>query len=678
MIPIKLHIAGFLSYREPVELDFTSFDLACISGANGAGKSSLLDAITWSLFGQARKRDDALINLQSKAAEVALTFAYEGNTYRVVRTLPRGKATTLEFQVFNEPAASWKALTERTTRETQARIDSVLRLDYETFVNASFFLQGKADQFTQQTATKRKDLLGSILGLEVWETYRERTAVRRKGLEEEVNAVDGRMAEIDAELAEEDQRKGRLTELEGNLRQLTTARAAHESQLDQIRKISASLAEQRRLAETLAQTLSRSNLALSGLQGRIDEKQSERDAYTDLVKRAKAVESAYQGWQDALQEVARLDAVANQFHENNEERQPLLREIASERARLEEEKRGLDEQADALATQAPAAAALAQQIADDRASLAEAEAKLAARAALDKTVQAGRERQAELKAENEQLKGEMEDLKARIERLRVADGATCPLCGQELSAKHRKSTLAELEGSGRSMGDRFRANMAESKSLAQEITAGEKEIGALLQFDAARLTHSNAVTQLTERLDVLQRQSKEWEKSGAKRLKELIKALEKETFAAEARKQLAKLDKELARLGYDASAHDTARQIELKARGAEEEFRKLESAREVSKQIEGEIKNLRAESAQRETEIRDQQKQLEAVTEVLSAAEAQAPDLETAERELLTLREQENQARDQVGAARQKVDVLVTLRVRHKDLAERRDGFQQR
>ena len=54
MIPITLHISGFLSYRDPVDIDFTGLDLACISGANGAGKSSLLDAITWVLFGQAR------------------------------------------------------------------------------------------------------------------------------------------------------------------------------------------------------------------------------------------------------------------------------------------------------------------------------------------------------------------------------------------------------------------------------------------------------------------------------------------------------------------------------------------------------------------------------------------------------------------------------------------------
>ena len=99
MIPITLTLSGFLSYRDPVEIDFTSFDLACIAGRNGAGKSSLLDAITWSLFGQARKRDDSLINAQSETAEVSLTFEYEGNLYRVTRAKKRSKSTVLEFQI---------------------------------------------------------------------------------------------------------------------------------------------------------------------------------------------------------------------------------------------------------------------------------------------------------------------------------------------------------------------------------------------------------------------------------------------------------------------------------------------------------------------------------------------------------------------------------------------------
>ena len=146
MIPIHLYLSGFLSYLDPVDVDFESFDLACISGQNGAGKSSLLDAITWALFGEARRRDDSLINNNAEAAEVVFIFDYEGSRYKVQRSKPKGKTTLLEFSQQDEDGA-WKLLTEATLRATDERIVKTLRLDYETFINASFFLQGKADQF---------------------------------------------------------------------------------------------------------------------------------------------------------------------------------------------------------------------------------------------------------------------------------------------------------------------------------------------------------------------------------------------------------------------------------------------------------------------------------------------------------------------------------------------------
>src|SRR5512141_247078 len=111
MIPLKLSINGFLSYRKLTELDFQTFDLACIAGQNGAGKSSLLDAMTWALFGQARKRDESLINSACDAAEVRFTFGYENNFYRIQRTMPRGKTSILEFHILQGgdlAAGAWK------------------------------------------------------------------------------------------------------------------------------------------------------------------------------------------------------------------------------------------------------------------------------------------------------------------------------------------------------------------------------------------------------------------------------------------------------------------------------------------------------------------------------------------------------------------------------------------
>src|SRR5690606_4702816 len=136
----------------------------------------------------------------------------------------------------------------------------------ETFINASFFLQGKADQFTQKKASERKSILGTILGLEIWDMYKERTAERRKSIERDVDEIDGRIAEIDAELAEEDERRRRLEELEGTLKQLSAARAAQESTLETIKKNAAVLNEQRKLLETLERALEKSRASLAGLE----------------------------------------------------------------------------------------------------------------------------------------------------------------------------------------------------------------------------------------------------------------------------------------------------------------------------------------------------------------------------------------------------------------------------
>ena len=677
MIPRHLRISGFLSYRDPADLDFNSFELACISGHNGAGKSSLLDALTWVLFGEARGKGMDVINLHKdvKAAEVALIFEYEGNVFRVQRTLPRGKSTVLEFQV--QDKENWKPLTEKTTRDTQARIEQTLRLDYETFINASFFLQGKADQFTQKKASERKTVLGTILGLEVWDEFKDRTAERRKLIEREVDEIDGRIAEIDTELSEEDVRKSRLAELETTLKQLSSTRAVQESALENIRKNAALLAEQRKHIETLAASLERVRFSLRGLEIRLSEKESDRINYANLISREKEIETAYKGWQKARKELEEHDQVAVKFREYEKDRTPLLEQIATEKARLEEEQRSLLIEQEEIGSQSDSVNMLNLEIEKSQAELQDAEAKVIERADLENRKNAARERQAFLKAENEALKESMNSLKERIESLKAADGATCPLCGQDLTDKHRQSTLEQLEEEGKQKGDKFRANKTENDGLEKELADISSNIAKLANVENDRLKYSSMISQLTERVETLQAAVKDWERSGKERLADVTKILEKESFAADARKQLAKLDKELAKLGYDAAAHEAVRLTVTHGRSTEEEFNSLKSAREVNKQIESEISNLESEIENRRTEIVSLDTDYQVSLKNLQTAEGASPNLDIVERELYTLREDENRTRDLVGAARQKVDVLTTLRGRKKDFDGQREELNQ-
>ena len=166
-----------------------------------------------------RKHDESVINLNSSQAAVSLIFRYEGNDYKVTRTNPRGNTSQLDLYIRDDSKGkiSWNTLTERTLRETDQKIVEILRLDYESFVNASFFLQGEADQFTQQTPASRKRILSKILGLEIWEEYRMRAQISRRSAESELDRLEGRIAELLAELGEEEDRKIQLLSLEKKL-----------------------------------------------------------------------------------------------------------------------------------------------------------------------------------------------------------------------------------------------------------------------------------------------------------------------------------------------------------------------------------------------------------------------------------------------------------------------------
>src|SRR5258706_2222797 len=714
MIPVRLKLSGFLSYLEPVELDFTSFELACISGANGAGKSSLLDAITWALFGQARKRDEALIHTAAQAAEVTFTFGYEQNFYRVQRILPRGKGTILEFQILDGgsktvdrepktkdrgpsivdrsskkgraaetshhrppstvhgPEATWRPLTERTLRETQARIESILRLDYDTFVNASFFLQGKADQFTQQRPADRKRILASILGLEAWEVYRERTAERRKAIERELDLAEGRLSEINVELGEGPARKEHLAELESQLEQMHTARKAHENTLENMKRMAASLAEQRRLVEALSVALARSREKQAEGQARLAAREAERAAQADLVQRATQVETAYHAWQVARADLEKWEAAEARFHRFEKRRQPSLDAINTEKARLEQEGQSLGVQASVVSEQQLLIVNLKSEIELAEKALAEIETRLILRSVIDGKLRAEREHFSELEGENKRLKIEMDELKVRIDQMSRIEGAICPLCGQPLSEEHRLSTLEQLTAEGKDKGDGWRSNKAVMETLTVELKELENRLNGFAQVEDQRLHQAGQVSSLTERMDGLQKSAAEWGTNGAPRLAQIETLLQNETYAAEARAELAEVDAELAAVGYDAAAHDGARRAESAGRATEAEYRALEAARAALAPLEREIAGLHAEIQTRQAEIQDQEDEYASAAASLARAEQEAPDVDTAYDELLRLQESENRLRDEVGASRQKVSVLDDLRTRKTDFETRR------
>ena len=684
MIPLRLRLSGFLSYRDPVELDFTRFDLACISGANGAGKSSLLDAMVWALFGQARKRDETLIHThpENKAAEVIFVFAYEGNLFRVQRSLARGKSTLLEFQLYQGEAGAvpddldavllergaWKPLTGSTLRETQSLIQNTLRMDYETFTNASFFLQGKADQFTQQRPADRKRILGSILGLEIWEVYKERAAERRKSLESQIAALQGSLQEINLELAEEASRTTRLSQLRTELERLAQVRQVQTSALENIRRAAATLNEQRRLVDALTRQVDATSRRRNELQTRSQSRQAELNTCQELLGRTAAIQAAYAVWQQTLQELQRWDETAARFHDQEPRRQGPLKIIAIEEGRLRAEKQALAAQQTGLRDEQNTLAASAAQRQTSQQKLDEINAQLQTRAEVENDLRQARQRLADARAENPRLKAEMDDLKARINRLQTMEGSICPFCGQPLEPEQRELLVTDLFSQGVERGDRWRANRILLDQADQVVNGLEARLAGFARLEAEAQMHQRTLDQAAIRLQQFAERQAAWEQTGAPRLAEIDRLLAEQSFAQAARQELAVLDAELKAIGYDAAEHDAVRRREIGGRSAEAELRELEKARATQAALEREIALVQTQQAEVEIELAQQRQELAAASALMAQAQAQSPDLAAAERQLFAMQEQENRLRLEVGAAQQKVEVLEDLKLRKKEL----------
>jgi exonuclease SbcC len=351
MIPTELTLRNFMCYREDTNgaaltLPFDGLHVVCLSGENGAGKSALLDAITWALWGRARTADDDLIAQGASEMVVELTFQLGDQRYRVARRRQRGRTGprggqsagkgALDLHVF--AGATWKPIAEATIRETQDRINDLLRMSYDTFINASFLLQGRADEFTARTPSERKQVLADILDLSVYTRLEERAKVRARAADDQSKGLRGRIENIAQQAEQAPFWREKVAEAEQRITALQTqitALQAHAHEIEaQLRALDTQASERKatllRLSELQAEQQRRIN-EITLVQERIT-------AAAALVARRDAIAAGVHALQAAQAERERLEEVRGRYFQLDQERASLkqaLRDALNE-LRLQE------------------------------------------------------------------------------------------------------------------------------------------------------------------------------------------------------------------------------------------------------------------------------------------------------------------------------------------------------
>jgi len=557
-------------------------------------------------------------------------------------------------------------LDEHTISSTQAKINRLLRMDYETFINSAFLMQGRADEFTSKTPAERKRILGEILGLDLYDRLEERAKEKVRLKEDEELKLKARIEEMEREIQRlpeyekaVKQAEAQVAELGGRLRKAEEEWQALQDKLKELEF------KERRLKD-LEQQLGRDEEDLRKLDGQIESSRKRLEEYRAILAREEEIRQGLAALEEARRRNSEFQSRLMKLRPLEEKCSALKYAVAQARRELEwqlekagEEAKKLEEKASLI----PKLEADLEKVREELASLEPLEEEAEEKR---RRFQEAKETLAALKAQNEEAKNEMNRLKERIEILKKAE-ARCPLCGQELSPERRDEVVERLYAEGQELKRLFRERQDEMRELRAAAERWGKELRSLearlrekerLQRQEATLEQSlGEAREALTRLEGLRASIAEVEKKLADKL-----------YAQKEQEELARVEEKIRSLAYDEKAHKALQEEIQQLRRWEEEERKLRTAAENLSREEEMLRQQEETRRQKAEAIKARREEMEALARELERLSAVAEEAREKAVAVEVLQEEERKARERLAAARQQVDYARRLESEREEL----------
>ncbi len=497
MRPLRLEIKGFTSFRDEQVIDFDSLESPfAIVGPTGSGKSSVLDAMTYALFGEVdrvdEKRTREMVSQGQPRMAVALEFEVDGERWRVTRSMPRNGATRILVQ--RRDGGEWRQAGEGAdrVREANRMLRETIGLDFDGFTRSVLLPQGKFSAFMSGDAAQRREILTDLLGLSVFDRMGRRARQIAKESNDRAATYDELIASQFAEATPEALEAARLLAVDAGQRhgKLVGAAEAVTAILERWKSVTDAVRELRACASDasgVANAVGRQASALS----KLVEESSAADATIRTAAEAAGVAAG------------EAEATAQVFEAAEREHG-----TAADLARAGEQARALVAARAEVERRGAAAAAAAGRVPDaaEAASVAEEELARAATTAADSAAAAAATTDALREVEH------ADTVAALVGSLAVGD--PCPVCGEPLDAipaspgakavrdaraadeRARKQSDAADAGVGTAQRNLDRAR--------SDVTVAEKEAAAAAQeLDGCRLTEAELEKAVAESLGEL-------------------------------------------------------------------------------------------------------------------------------------------------------------------------------
>ncbi|RXK46179.1 DNA double-strand break repair ATPase Rad50 [Halorientalis pallida] len=678
-----------------------------IHGLNGSGKSSLLEACFFALYG-ARALDETLdevVTIGAEDATVELWFSHGGGSYHVERRVrvTDDRATTAKC-VLETPEATYEG-----ARDVRGHVGELLRMDHEAFVNCAYVRQGEVNKLINASPADRQDMIDDLLQLGKLEEYRERASKARLGVK---HVRDGKRELLD-DLAAQIERKA-AQGLHDRLNALQTERKDLEAEIERFdenrqeavktRDEAAAVLEEHEEKRERLQSL---ETEIEELTGTIEETERERERLGDRIGELKAEIEEIEAERDDLLAESELDepdeATVSDTIADLETRDEQLRDdIEDHRVAASEhtsEAESLGESAADLETRAKEKRQEAEELASELAATRE---KLAQRREqierLEADIEAKREvfedapvvvgeasdHWDELADELNEARERQKELETRLEAEQrsldeaeqLLDAGKCPECGQPVedsphveSIDEHRERIDDLQDELVSVRQR-RERLEDDVEDASDLVDRENELRTLRNdlenVEQLVQEKEDGLDDTVEKIDRLREEAEELDaEAEAKR----EAAEEAESAAAERREAVAECNEERAEIGERLDRLEAIEETFERAADREDEIERLREQRTTKTELNDERRD-------RLSDKRDQRDELDAEFDESAVEQAREEKkraveyIEKVEPKLEELRAERDDLLDEIGGVKQEIEELEELRERHEDLEE--------
>ncbi len=675
MIPVKLSLRNFMPYRDNVPpLYFNGIHTACISGDNGNGKSALIDAMTWALWGRTRntsKSDDPLIHQGQDEMEVEFDFTVGGQGYRIIRKHAKPKRgsktgkSLLDFQVAAD--GGFKSISADSISQTQQKIINILHMDYATFINSAFLRQGHADEFTNQPPTKRKEVLGNILGLAFYDELEQRAKELAREQETESSQLESALEEISRELAQKPTYEAELEQAQTALEQAEKSLTEHESMLSKLKKDKEALENKKQQLTQLEEHITATRRDLERRQQEVAQYQARIKEHEAVITQRKEIEKGYEQLAEARKQNEELNQKLGLLVKLKDRKNQIEKAIQEAQADLLTQHKLAESKITELEAKSARLPQLKKELQQAQAQLqklAEEEKELGSK---KQAAQELRTRINYLESELASLKKEIDGITKNIDTLSTQEEARCPVCGTELGEEGLKhiqdNYAADRDGKTKSL----ESKQAELETKNKELETLEGEISPLetrLSQDKAE-AHSK-VSLLNQSISEVQAVDSQLNEA-RENLSEIEQSLATKAFATEEQTALANVEGELEKLDYDSSQHEQLRQRLAELEKYESPKRQLEEADRLLAQEKEAIAKAEEASGELSQRLETDTKKGQALSQELEALPQLTADLAQAESEYQNLSAEQKRAQELAWGVKSKLERCAELETKKKE-----------